>query len=47
MYETGSWNTECNYSKEMLENMIFDTKKPMSKDLPFIPKKGHNADYFK
>jgi hypothetical protein len=36
MYETGSWNTECTYAQEMLENMIFDTKKPMSKDLPFI-----------
>jgi hypothetical protein len=47
MYETGSWNTECTYAQEMLENMIFDTKKPMSKDLPFIPTKGPNADYFK
>jgi len=47
MLETGTWDNECEHGKEMLENMVFDTKVPMSKDLPFIPQKGPNADYFK
>ncbi|CAG5103908.1 Oidioi.mRNA.OKI2018_I69.chr1.g994.t2.cds [Oikopleura dioica] len=47
MLETGTWDNECEHGREMLENMVFDTKVPMSKDLPFIPQKGPNADYFK
>ena len=30
MLETGTWDNECEHGKEMLENMVFDTKVPMS-----------------